>query len=185
MLRRFVMDRNVAALATGACGHEPSFNPTTPARIKPRQPSRNSVAGSPSMAIPHAIPPTAPMPVHTAYTVPMGSVRSDCDMQNKLSAITAATDRLGQSRVKPSDCFISTTQPISARPATASHNHATPAAPPPLRPRQAAFFASNPCAIIASAICTAFSAAPLRRLSDTHQNASPFSTVGSLRRRLT
>src|SRR5262245_62209396 len=36
-----------------------------------------------------------------------------------------------------------------------------------------------------SAICTALSAAPLRRLSDTHQSASPFSTVGSSRMRLT
>ena len=36
-----------------------------------------------------------------------------------------------------------------------------------------------------SAICTAFSAAPLRRLSLTHQKARPFSTVGSSRTRLT
>ena len=35
-----------------------------------------------------------------------------------------------------------------------------------------------------SAICTAFSAAPLRRLSETHQNESPFSMVGSVRMRL-
>ena len=52
-------------------------------------------------------------------------------------------------------------------------------------PRQAASFASIPCAISVSAICTAFSAAPLRRLSDTHQNDSPCGTVGSLRMRLT
>jgi hypothetical protein len=48
-----------------------------------------------------------------------------------------------------------------------------------------AAFASIRCAISVSAICTAFSAAPLRRLSDTHQNDSPFATVGSLRMRLT
>ena len=35
----------------------------------------------------------------------------------------------------------------------------------------------------ASAIWMAFKAAPLRRLSDTHQKARPFSTVGSLRMR--
>ena len=35
-----------------------------------------------------------------------------------------------------------------------------------------------------SAICTAFSAAPLRRLSDTHHSARPFSTVESSRTRL-
>ena len=50
---------------------------------------------------------------------------------------------------------------------------------------QAAFFASRPWAISVSAICTAFSAAPLRRLSDTHQNDRPCATVGSLRMRLT
>ncbi len=35
-----------------------------------------------------------------------------------------------------------------------------------------------------SAICTAFSAAPLRRLSDTHHRFSPFSIVLSCRMRL-
>ncbi|MDB5582041.1 MAG: hypothetical protein JWR80_7217 [Bradyrhizobium sp.] len=35
-----------------------------------------------------------------------------------------------------------------------------------------------------SAIWTAFSAAPLRRLSDTHHSTRPFSTVGSVRMRL-
>ena len=36
-----------------------------------------------------------------------------------------------------------------------------------------------------SAICTALSAAPLRRLSDTHHSTRPFSTVASSRMRLT
>ena len=36
-----------------------------------------------------------------------------------------------------------------------------------------------------SAICTAFSAAPFRRLSETTQRLSPFGTVGSRRMRLT
>ncbi len=49
----------------------------------------------------------------------------------------------------------------------------------------AAFFTSRFIAIIVSAICTAFSAAPFRRLSETHQNDRPFATVGSLRMRLT
>src|SRR3546814_13311750 len=39
--------------------------------------------------------------------------------------------------------------------------------------------------ISVSAIWTALSAAPLRRLSDTHQNTRPFFTVGSRRMRLT
>ena len=57
--------------------------------------------------------------------------------------------------------------------------------PPGDRPLDHAAFASIRCAISVSAICTAFSAAPLRRLSETHQNDSPCATVGSLRMRLT
>ena len=43
----------------------------------------------------------------------------------------------------------------------------------------------SPRSTSASAICTAFRAAPLRRLSETHQKARPFGTVGSRRRRET
>ncbi len=43
----------------------------------------------------------------------------------------------------------------------------------------------SPCPTSASAICTALRAAPLRRLSDTHQKARPLGTVGSRRRRET
>ena len=50
---------------------------------------------------------------------------------------------------------------------------------------QAAFLTSRFCATRISAICTAFRAAPLRRLSDTHQKARPFGTVWSMRMRLT
>ncbi len=45
------------------------------------------------------------------------------------------------------------------------------------------FAFSQPRLISTSAICTAFSAAPLRRLSETHQKARPFSTVASSRMR--
>src|SRR5208337_5276688 len=47
-----------------------------------------------------------------------------------------------------------------------------------------AFGFSQPRLASTSAICTAFSAAPFRRLSDTHQRLSPFSIVGSSRMRL-
>ena len=54
-------------------------------------------------------------------------------------------------------------------------------------PDYAAFFFAwiSFCWIRLSAIWIAFSAAPLRRLSDTHHSARPFSTVGSSRTRLT
>src|SRR3712207_2017726 len=48
-------------------------------------------------------------------------------------------------------------------------------APRPIgRPQAARLAWISPCSTSASAICTAFSAAPLRRLSDTHQKARPF-----------
>ena len=50
---------------------------------------------------------------------------------------------------------------------------------------QAAFLTSRFWATRTSAICTAFKAAPLRRLSDTHQKARPCGTVWSMRMRLT
>jgi hypothetical protein len=47
-----------------------------------------------------------------------------------------------------------------------------------------AFGFSQPRLARTSAICTAFSAAPFRRLSETHQRLRPFSIVGSSRMRL-
>ncbi len=49
----------------------------------------------------------------------------------------------------------------------------------------AACFSTSFCATSDSAICTAFNAAPLRKLSETHQKPRPFGTVGSRRMRLT
>ena len=67
-----------------------------------------------------------------------------------------------------------------------SHRIARAGCHPVRRPVHAARLAwISPCSTSASAICTAFSAAPLRRLSETHQKARPFGTVGSRRRRET
>ncbi len=85
------------------------------------QPIRTRPAGSPSIAMPHTNPPTAPMPVQTAYTVPMGNARNDWDMQNMLAPIAAKVAMLASGRVKPSLCFSTTTQTISNSPAVLSH----------------------------------------------------------------
>ena len=107
-------------------------------------------------------------------------------MHQKLADIAATQATLGHKWLKPSVRFSRTTHTTSSMPATPSHSQGALATPPYLvrRAPQAALRPSSPCATSVSAICTAFSAAPLRRLSDTHQNASPFSTVGSRRRRL-
>lgn len=162
-----------------------SFNPATPARINATQPIRSIPPGSPSIAIPQASPPAAPIPVQTAYTVPIGNTRSAWDMQKKLATIAATVATLGNKRLNPSDCFSSTTQATSPSPANASQTQGLSADAAGAGSNQAAFCFSRFIATTVSAICTAFSAAPLRRLSDTHQNAMPFSTVGSRRMRLT
>jgi alpha-glucosidase len=58
-----------------------SLSPATPPRISARQKMRAAVAGSPSTAMPQMAAPPAPMPVHTAYTVPIGMTCSARDMQ--------------------------------------------------------------------------------------------------------
>ncbi len=53
-----------------------------------------------------------------------------------------------------------------------------------LKIHAAFFFGAMSLRLIStSAICTAFKAAPLRRLSETHQKVSPFSAVASSRMR--
>ena len=116
------------------------------------------------------------MPVRTACTVPVGITRSACGRHQKPAAIAITVAVPQPSRRNPSDHFSSTTQTTSNTPAAASRSQG---AVSPYATR------SSFCATTVSAICTAFSAAPLRRLSDTHQNDSPCSTVGSLRMRLT
>jgi len=56
---------------------------------------------SPNNTIPSAAVPTAPMPVHTAYAVPMGSCFVACASNTTLAVPMASTYTLGHSRVNP------------------------------------------------------------------------------------
>ena len=53
---------------------ETVLSPTIEAISVVRKNSRQNVAGSLKMKMPTSTAPTAPMPVHTAYAVPSGSV---------------------------------------------------------------------------------------------------------------
>ena len=72
---------------------------------------------SPSTTIPNSAVPAAPMPVHTAYPVPMGIVFSDSDRNTKLTAMQATVAIEGPSREKPCVYFNPIAQPISSNPA--------------------------------------------------------------------
>ncbi len=56
---------------------------------------------SPNKTIPSAAVPTAPIPVHTAYAVPMGSCFVACPSRITLAVPVASTYTLGHSRVNP------------------------------------------------------------------------------------
>jgi hypothetical protein len=67
--------------------------------------------------------PTAPIPVHTAYAVPKGSVRNASAINTKLSTIAMAVAAVGQNRVSPSEYFSPSAQPISSKPAPSRASH--------------------------------------------------------------
>ena len=60
-------------------------------------------ADSPNMAIPTATPPIAPMPVQTAYAVPIGIVRMATASSQTLSAIPTAHTTSATGFRKPFD----------------------------------------------------------------------------------
>jgi len=73
-----------------------------PLRMRPRQTSRAAVTGSPNQRMPPSTVPTAPMPVHTAYAVPMGRLRAASPSRTTLMMRAARVPSVGPRRVKPS-----------------------------------------------------------------------------------
>src|SRR6516162_1109693 len=67
--------------------------------------------------------PTAPIPVHTAYAVPKGSVRSASAISEKLKRIATAVAAVGQNLVSPSEYLSPSAQAISSKPAPSSASH--------------------------------------------------------------
>ena len=72
--------------------------------------------GSAKSTIPRMAVPTVPMPVHTAYAVPMGKVFSACASNMKLNAIQMTVATVGHRRVKPWVYFKPIAHPTSREP---------------------------------------------------------------------
>jgi len=62
--------------------------------------------------------------------VPNGSDRSASAIKAKLSTMATAVAAVGQNRVKPSEYFRPSAQPISSRPAPSNASHALMASSP-------------------------------------------------------
>lgn len=82
-------------------GADVNLSPAIPITINPMKISRPGEAGSEKNMIPKIAVPTAPMPVQTAYPVPIGIVRRVWARKKRLMAMANKVIRLGQSLVKP------------------------------------------------------------------------------------
>jgi len=91
-----------------------------PAMMSASEANRSSVRGSPSNRIPNAAAPSAPMPVHTAYAVPTGNVRTASASRYIEPAIATSVTTLATGLVKPCEYLRPTAQTVSSTPATMS-----------------------------------------------------------------
>jgi hypothetical protein len=72
-----------------------------PMTIKRMQPCLKVSIGSAKRTMPRSAVPTVPMPVHTAYAVPIGSVFSPCASRTKLNVMQVIVATVDHRRVKP------------------------------------------------------------------------------------
>jgi hypothetical protein len=80
--------------------------------------------GSLKMIMPKIAVPAAPIPVHTAYAVPIGKTLSDQLSKEKLPAAKTIKPRLGHSFVNPFESLSIVAKPTSSRPAVITASHA-------------------------------------------------------------
>jgi hypothetical protein len=85
---------------------------------------RAKETGSLNMIIPNIAVPAAPIPVQTAYAVPIGSTFSDQLNREKLPAAKTMKPRLGHSFVNPLESFSIVAKPTSSIPAVITAIHA-------------------------------------------------------------
>ena len=101
-----------------------AFRPMMPTSSRAAKNIRAAVAGSLKITIPSTTAPRAPIPVQTAYAVPMGKVFTAWAKSQTLAAIAATVRTEYPTLVKPSDSFIAVTQTISRHPAANRQIHA-------------------------------------------------------------
>jgi hypothetical protein len=86
---------------------------------------RFNAAGSPKRMTPAMAAPTAPVPVHTAYPVPTGRVRSATASRTMLRISVTTNSTVGPAFENPSDCLSASAQIVSNRPAMKSTTQVT------------------------------------------------------------
>jgi hypothetical protein len=101
---------------------ETSLSPTIPNIIRNKQIILRMSLDSPNKIMPSIAIATAPMPVHTAYAVPIGMVFIATDNNQKLIAMAKTVNIDGTSLVNPSVYFNPTAHPHSKKPANIRKN---------------------------------------------------------------
>jgi len=100
------------------------FNRITPAIIKAIAVMRAIDTGFLNKTIPKIAVPAAPIPVQTAYAVPIGRVFSDQASNEKLPEAKTKNPMLGQIFVKLFESLSIVAKPTSSNPAVMTANHA-------------------------------------------------------------
>jgi hypothetical protein len=100
------------------------FRSVTPAMMNAIAVIRAIEIGSLKTTIPKIAVPAAPIPVQTAYAVPMGRVFRDQANKEKLPDAKSRNPMLGQIFVKLFESLSIVAKPTSRRPAVMTANHA-------------------------------------------------------------
>jgi hypothetical protein len=100
------------------------FKRITPVIMKAIAVMRAIETGSLKTIIPRIAVPAAPMPVHTAYAVPIGRTLSDQASKEKLPDANTKNPMLGHTFVKLLESFNIVAKPTSSNPAVITANHA-------------------------------------------------------------
>jgi hypothetical protein len=97
---------------------ETNLRPTIPDTITSKHIILMTSRDSPNRNMPNIATPTAPMPVHTAYAVPIGIVFMAAESNHKLIAMADTVKSDGTGFVKPSVYLSPIAHPHSNKPAT-------------------------------------------------------------------
>jgi hypothetical protein len=97
---------------------------TTPVIMKAIAVIRETETGSLKISIPKIAVPAAPIPVQTAYAVPLGKTLSDQAKSEKLPVAKTRNPILGQIFVKLFESFNMLAKPTSRKPAVITASHA-------------------------------------------------------------
>jgi hypothetical protein len=101
-----------------------NFRPTIPVKIRKIKKSLLKIAGSLNKMMPRLAAPTIPIPVQTAYAVPIGKLFKAVESKKKLAIKAMPVKMLGTGLVQPWVYLSPTAQAISNIPAKIRKSHA-------------------------------------------------------------